>query len=131
MLKTVFKLCVLLVIVTVAVQSFEKSRKKQAPLYEHGPQERVEGEYIVQLQKSCDEACFNDVISRFTETAKDEGFEVSIKHKMANTMKMFTAKMPRKAVEMLRWMDKVEFIEEDQIVSINGEDDMGVGSFGV
>ncbi|XP_077982108.1 uncharacterized protein LOC144437123 [Glandiceps talaboti] len=111
-----------IIFVLVAFSTVHSERDRLAPLYTHSPSERVDGEYIVKIENSCSDDCFDNVIDEFLDKTENDGYDDVLIINRMKTLNMFVARIPRKAVEILQRMDNIKFIEEDSIVTINNEE---------
>ncbi|XP_070544130.1 extracellular serine proteinase-like [Ptychodera flava] len=92
-------------------------RAEQAPLVHAGnPDERVDEEYIVKLRDDLTEDDLAAFEETFQELCEKNGMHIDFHGDIKALMRGFTARVPGDAVEILRWMDEVEFVEEDEQV---------------
>ncbi|XP_070544129.1 uncharacterized protein [Ptychodera flava] len=92
-------------------------RTEQAPLVQAGnPDERVDEEYIVKLRDDLTKEDLAAFEEKLQELCEENGMHVDFHKDIKALMRGFTARVPGDAVEILRWMDEVEFVEEDEKV---------------
>ncbi|XP_006824614.1 uncharacterized protein LOC102802608 [Saccoglossus kowalevskii] len=96
-----------------------ETRQTEAPLYTHGGvHHSVEGDvFIVQLKESCNEKCVMDFIRDVTSAAEEKDMLVELQH-LSLSMGTMSIILSQKALTMVRWLDEVEYVEEDQVVQI-------------
>ncbi|XP_070545651.1 uncharacterized protein [Ptychodera flava] len=92
-------------------------RTEQAPLiHAENPDERVDEEYIIKLRDGLTNEDLVAFEEKLQELCQENGMHVDFHEDIKALMKGFTARVPGDAVEILRWLDEVEFVEEDEKV---------------
>ncbi|XP_070545650.1 extracellular serine proteinase-like [Ptychodera flava] len=92
-------------------------RTEQAPFVQAGnPDERVAEEYIVKLRDDLTKEDLAAFEEKLQELCQENGMHVDFHKDIKALMRAFTARVPGDAVEILRWLDEVEFVEEDEQV---------------
>ncbi|XP_038071279.1 aqualysin-1-like [Patiria miniata] len=97
-------LCTLAVLVVVASGAFAPLRQAK---------ERIAGRYIVGLKDDVD---VDMIAERLQGVFRSGKFQARIFKRIRNVMKALTVQLNEKALEMVRGLDFVEFVEEDGIV---------------
>ncbi|XP_070543162.1 extracellular serine proteinase-like [Ptychodera flava] len=94
--------------------SFVK-RDTQAPLL-HADKERIDEEYIVKLRDDLTVEELAAFEERLQALCEERGLHVEFHLNITALMKGFVAKVTGDALDILRWMDEVEYVEEDEVV---------------
>ncbi|XP_070576919.1 extracellular serine proteinase-like [Ptychodera flava] len=98
--------------------SFVK-RETMAPI-NRADKNRVHGEYIVKLRDDGTEDNMADFQNALIQMVAENGLEIEIRCNITTLLKGFCASMPDEAVGMLRWLDEVDFVEEDSVTHTEG-----------
>ncbi|XP_070543860.1 aqualysin-1-like [Ptychodera flava] len=92
-------------------------REVQAPIIHAGdPGARLDDEYIVKLRDDMTDDDMTALEDNLSQLCEKRGIRVDFHEDIKTLMKGFTARLPDDAVEILRWLDGVEFVEEDESV---------------
>ncbi|XP_071792854.1 aqualysin-1-like [Asterias amurensis] len=97
-------LCTLAVLVVVASGAFAPLRQAK---------ERIAGRYIIGLKDDVDVDAMAERLQGLFHTGR---FQARIFKRIKNVMKALTAQLSEKALETVRTLDFVEFVEEDGVV---------------
>ncbi|XP_070538800.1 aqualysin-1-like isoform X2 [Ptychodera flava] len=84
-----------------------------APVYRVTDAAKRKDHYIVKLRNELSKRHLDIVLSRLKTIAEDEGLDVYFRGNVTNLMTAFSARLSPKALERLREMDEIDYIEED------------------
>ncbi|XP_070543375.1 extracellular serine proteinase-like [Ptychodera flava] len=94
--------------------SFVK-RSTQAPIL-HAGDEKIDDEYIVKLRDDLTVEELAEFEEKLQALCEDKGLHIEFQLNITALLKGFVAKVPKEALDILRWMDEVEYVEEDEVV---------------
>ncbi|XP_077987934.1 extracellular serine proteinase-like [Glandiceps talaboti] len=108
---TVFQL---LFLVTV-IWALRGKREVKAPVYHVAEaKDRIKDEYIVKLKDDLTQEEFSELQDHLNELSKKKGIDITLHRKLSTVIKGFTASLCPAAVKELRWLEEVEYVEEDE-----------------
>ncbi|XP_070538874.1 extracellular serine proteinase-like [Ptychodera flava] len=104
----------LLASMLLETSALRAKRESKAPVHRAPKEERIKDEYIVRLRDDLSEEEIADVEAHLKTLIKGKGMKMEYRKLLSKTFKGFTAEIQTDFLDVIRWLEEVDYVEEDQ-----------------